>query len=623
MAIIISGSKYDPFKYEEIIRPVQSYLANVDKMDEYYTDLAYKNAQIGALIDKDRDAQAYDIYNAYNTYLNDAMESLYSEGLTPNNRARLNRIRKEGIPRITQLTSDIARREKAIEAFDKVWYGKEHDFIGYNPRESSLDDWLEGNSPDNRGLSSLELSNYVASGVKAASERAYRVFEENGYQINQVGVNQSEVATIMEMLFTGSRFDDKTAQGRYLNMIIDDVEQFVEEDVAGRYHFTNDDDFTNKFKNDIDAAINYGLFTGFTNKETYTPIKTDVKGRDGEDEDILPITTHGINIIPGPSKISPKTNIETSNSLIGFVDLEVEEPIDTPLGSSDDPATLLSWLPELNKKKDELLGKMRSYSGSMREAGYNELVREYNSYYNAIHNIRKAVPRKQRKAFDRIVEDFGEVDSAQDIIGIQQNYNNRVTQLPTISLAKPAGGDSGSLDTISANLVANIVSKLDIQNLKDRSSTPIYRMEGYSVGDKPLKAEKVRDLFTKDSGANILKMDVNADTLLGGDIPYVIVTVGGKDAGDYAVPLEYIVGGDAEVQAVIATIIGGSSNYADTTDLSSYFSKGVDFRNYYTNSNSEEFTRALNANIAAAMSDIRNVYGTAYPQTSASKSKRR
>lgn len=599
MAYITVGSTFTPFTYEEKVRPFIQYNEAYNDIEDKYLTMQERAAQVGALIDPTISPEAYKIYQNYQNAIQTAFDDLYGNGLTNTNRAMFSNIRKEQVPALTALTSDIARSEKAKEAFDKVWYGKEHDFIGRNPHNTSLDEWLGGKTPNTKGLSSSELSAYVAAGTKAASDRAYQTYQKNGYMVTKTGLDQSEVDSLMYALNTGKRFDDSTHEGKYLNKVLDDVIEFLDTDVYSRFGLNAEDEFTQQNLNEINAAINYGLRIGFTHDQKVTPISTG-RGGNGGGSDDGGIPNGGTNIIPAVPLNSPRKNQETRNMLATLSNYSGSVTLSDGTTISD-PIQAYDKLQELYNSSDRRGNNVDSGRGfTWLSAAFSQPT----SVDKDIEKLQAFIPEEIESGIKSIRDQFGasNITDINSVRKLQEDFTNRTIAMPSQTLIT-LSVNNDLKGAITGNLMDNFNIKHDGYKTNDKTS--IYKLDGYARSNDRLTYGQVKEYFG-DNGSGINSITVTPYSVLNNE-PFCNVNT---DQGTFAVPLLYILGDEQSLALFIKKCQQGFTT-GDIDKFNTWF--GTD----------KQKTTLIQNNITDALKGIRGEYNTAYSTVSASKSNRR
>lgn len=547
MAYITVGSTFTPFSYDEKVRPFIQYNEAFDALEDKYLTMQEKAAQIGSLIDPETAPEAYRIYQNYQNSIQRAFDDLYANGITSNNKNMLGRIRNEQVPELTALTSDIARSEKAKEAFYKNWYGKEHDFIGRNPYDIPLDEWLDGKTPDSRGISSSELSTYVAAGVKAASERAYQVYDDNGYMVTKKGLSQPEVDYLMDALTTGYKFDNSTSQGRYLNKVLDDVIEFIDTDVYSRFGLNDEDKFTKDYQGKIDAAINYGLRIGFTHDQKATPITT--KGGDGggggggEDPILnnLKGAKAGVSLYTPSSRYSAIENNTALNTLISKYNVGGKDLI-------VDYRTYKNLLEEYNKKYDEYEDTLAKYAANVRIAPGKSLempkIKEpdrtlVSAFEDALGKDAIATIQKAEK------ENKITFNNSKEFLNFYSDYRNRMVEIPSIEIVGPSVNND-LRSAMSENIYTQLAGTNQLEGGRKEPSL-IRKTDGYEISDFVDKKE-LKDILGE-NGENILQLSINMEGLFADpNNAYALITT---ESGNYYIPMQFINPSFANIRNIV------------------------------------------------------------------------
>ena len=112
-AYLTTGSQYNPYTFEEMLKPLLLYKEEYDTQAKAYEDYNTNAEAIGAFLDPTIDKDTLNnVYNPYMQELNDAASAL-SKGLTPQSKETLRKIKSDYNRNILSIKAGIEGREKA------------------------------------------------------------------------------------------------------------------------------------------------------------------------------------------------------------------------------------------------------------------------------------------------------------------------------------------------------------------------------------------------------------------------------------------------------------------------------------------------------------------------------
>lgn len=79
----VSGAKFRPFSYQEMLQPLQAYTQEYNTIQEGMGELGTKADVFDRMANEQTDPQAYAMYKQYSNDLAKQAESLAKQGLTP------------------------------------------------------------------------------------------------------------------------------------------------------------------------------------------------------------------------------------------------------------------------------------------------------------------------------------------------------------------------------------------------------------------------------------------------------------------------------------------------------------------------------------------------------------
>lgn len=277
----VINNKFKPYSFDELIKPYQMYAEQYDKQEEAYEKLAQDAGALEGFINENTDSKSWETYSNYKEALQNAANELATKGLSAGLKRNLTNLKTNYANQIVPIATAVNRRQKAIENFDSSAAAKAGTYIGRRPQETSVDEWLSGATPNTYGVNGLDVANYVKDEVAAASERNYQLYKSHGYNITKIGASQAETAQLINALRTNSRFNENTAQGRYLNSILDDLKNNVIDNAKTAFGY---DKFIDGYDENTGEEIPTESSTKFMDA-VYHGIMTGMKGQEKQEID--------------------------------------------------------------------------------------------------------------------------------------------------------------------------------------------------------------------------------------------------------------------------------------------------------------------------------------------------
>lgn len=156
---IVVDSVFNPYTYEELIKPLEDYKEEYEKVEKEYSDLAQMTETFKDVVSRDENDESYKIFNRYSTDLNDALDD-FSNGMDMNNRRALLGLKRRyageigAISRAAEAKSKMDTRMNTLEDNDSSVRFK---------KRFKIDDFLHGNSPQLEHLSGDKLMEETAA----------------------------------------------------------------------------------------------------------------------------------------------------------------------------------------------------------------------------------------------------------------------------------------------------------------------------------------------------------------------------------------------------------------------------------------------------------------------------
>lgn len=174
MAITVT-SKYKPFTYEELVKPLEGYWEKYDKAEEDLTKLKTDTAVLQSVIDSMPEGEEKTKYTNYLSSLNSQAEALASQGLTRDNRNALRNLQTQYAELIPRLSlAEEARRKDLASYKQRANSGEYFMDSSDSPLTKTVVDYLDGAIPTyNNGINKKILGEDAENVAKAYSSRIF------------------------------------------------------------------------------------------------------------------------------------------------------------------------------------------------------------------------------------------------------------------------------------------------------------------------------------------------------------------------------------------------------------------------------------------------------------------
>lgn len=111
----VSGAKFRPFSYQEMLQPLQAYTNEYNTIQEGIGELGAKAGVFDKMANEQTDPRAYQMYKQYSEDLAKQAESLAKYGLTPSTRQGLIDMKRRYSSEIMPIEQAYARRQSLID----------------------------------------------------------------------------------------------------------------------------------------------------------------------------------------------------------------------------------------------------------------------------------------------------------------------------------------------------------------------------------------------------------------------------------------------------------------------------------------------------------------------------
>lgn len=167
---LVIDSKFRPFSYDELIKPLMQYKEAYDKVEADYSNLAAQTEQWKDIANQTQSPEAYAMYSKYANDLNNIVDD-FSKGMTLQNRSKLLAMKRryasdiKPIENAANRRKELADEQRRIDAQDptRLWQRRASDM--------SLDEFIHNPSADyGKGISGATLTAQVAAGASALAK---------------------------------------------------------------------------------------------------------------------------------------------------------------------------------------------------------------------------------------------------------------------------------------------------------------------------------------------------------------------------------------------------------------------------------------------------------------------
>ena len=171
----VSGAKFRPFSYQEMLQPLQAYTNEYNTIQEGMGELSTKAGVFERLANEQTDPQAYAMYKQYSNDLAKQAESLAKQGLTPASRQGLIDMKRRYSSEIVPIEQAYKRRQELVDEQRKL-QAQDSTLLFDRPASTlSLDELISNPALSPQSYSGALLSKQVGT---AAQNLAKNVRED-------------------------------------------------------------------------------------------------------------------------------------------------------------------------------------------------------------------------------------------------------------------------------------------------------------------------------------------------------------------------------------------------------------------------------------------------------------
>lgn len=220
----VSGAKFRPFSYQEMLQPLQAYTNEYNTIQEGMGELSTKAGVFERLANEQTDPQAYAMYKQYSNDLAKQAESLAKQGLTPASRQGLIDMKRRYSSEIVPIEQAYKRRQELVDEQRKL-QAQDSTLLFDRPASTlSLDELISNPALSPQSYSGALLSKQVGT---AAQNLAKNVREDKRKWEDILGKQYYE--TIMQRGFK----PDEILQAVQNNPKASPILQGIVEDAVG------------------------------------------------------------------------------------------------------------------------------------------------------------------------------------------------------------------------------------------------------------------------------------------------------------------------------------------------------------------------------------------------------
>lgn len=167
---IVSGSKFRPFSYAEMLQPVQSATVAHQELENQYGELATKASVWEEMANEQTDPYAYKMYKTYANDLEEKAGQLAREGLNAASRRDMLNMRARYSKEITPIEQAYTARQKQAEEQQKALLQDPTLMLSRRAATTSLDDYIRNPQLAYEAYSGKLITAQAASAASALAK---------------------------------------------------------------------------------------------------------------------------------------------------------------------------------------------------------------------------------------------------------------------------------------------------------------------------------------------------------------------------------------------------------------------------------------------------------------------
>lgn len=141
--IVTSRSHFQPFTYDELVKPLQQMTDVHNAAQDAYDQMTMDTNALDGYIDAEKDRDARRLYDNYRKRLRELQDNLWEYGLTPQTRKNLSDARASYANDIRRLQNAVTSRQEASNRYWDTAHKNPDMIMGIDPGTASLDEYLK------------------------------------------------------------------------------------------------------------------------------------------------------------------------------------------------------------------------------------------------------------------------------------------------------------------------------------------------------------------------------------------------------------------------------------------------------------------------------------------------
>lgn len=167
---LVIDSKFRPFSYDELIKPLMQYKEAYDKVEADYSNLAAQTEQWKDIANQTQSPEAYAMYSKYSNDLNNIVDD-FSKGMTLKNRGQLLAMKRRYASDIKPIENAANRRKELADEQRKISLQDPTRIWQKMAADMSLDEFIHNPTADyGNSISGATLTAQVAAGASALAK---------------------------------------------------------------------------------------------------------------------------------------------------------------------------------------------------------------------------------------------------------------------------------------------------------------------------------------------------------------------------------------------------------------------------------------------------------------------
>lgn len=168
---------FTPLDYKTRIAPLEQYKEEYDKRMDALDEQGVLADAIGGLIDENQDPELARTYRDYNDKMVSTAQNLLQTGDLGSSRRALGELRRDYANKLIPIQQAYNLRAEDAKA-DREMRRKDPSYRSNNPLNNPLSAYMNGNMPDQFGVSGDKLYAEGLADAKAQSERVHRILQD-------------------------------------------------------------------------------------------------------------------------------------------------------------------------------------------------------------------------------------------------------------------------------------------------------------------------------------------------------------------------------------------------------------------------------------------------------------